>query len=116
LYAGIEQIIFSHFETGFATAKQFGEAFDQTTVDLFESFLESIPGFPVNLSNRTLKRIKRRNQILVLCIQVLFTFGLLLIFFDRGQINRSQSIDALVKPLQAFAPFLQFSFRIQVLL
>ena len=99
---GIQQVILGHFEMRLATTEQFRETFRHALIHLLKSLLETIAGFAIDFANCAFERIKRRNQVLVLRIQVLAALGLLAKLIDGSEIDRAQSLS--IPLVQCFQP------------
>jgi len=102
--ARIEQILPSQFKIGVSSAEYFRKQFPQTSVDRLECFLETLPGFPVDLPDSSEKRLESLFQVFVLLIQIDFALRLRFELVDRGQIDRPEPADPPVGAFQRLGP------------
>ncbi len=87
-----------------AAAKDFGEQVLQAVVDLVEGFLEARTCFPVDLANHLFQGAQGFFQITVLRIQIALALRLLLVFFNRREVNRAQALNPRIQLRQLLLP------------
>ena len=90
--AGIQQVVAYQFQISMTATKKPREFFLEAIVYVIECFLKAGTSLAINFSNSVFQRLQRITQIGILCIQVLFSLKLLLVFSDRRQIDRTKTI------------------------
>ena len=90
LHAGIQNLAPGHNQAGFAAAKQRREKLREMLVDLVEGFLQPVPRFSIDPSNRIFQRIDGFRQVCVLRIEMPLALRRCLQLFQRRQIDRTE--------------------------
>ena len=74
--------------------KTFGKSACKSAIDLIKGIFEAVAGFLVDLADHVFEGVQRFDQIVVLRVQITFTLGLLLVFVDGRQVDRTQALNA----------------------